>query len=102
MKKIISCLLFISCMISEARSEYRVYQYLVKQSQVKAQDLKPYLTTSTMDPVSYLAYHGGGNSIKIDLIRSWMCKGYTAKKEACSSPLESALIPSTPQPGALN
>ena len=57
------------------------------------QDTKAYLVTDTLDPVSYISYHGGGDSIAIDLLRTWMCKGHTGgNTELCKAPLESSGI----------
>lgn len=72
-----------------AYSEYRVYQYVVK-SRLKAPHAeKGYVVTSTLDPTTYIAYHGGDSSIKVDLVRTWMCKGYTGAGAAlCAPPLE--------------
>ena len=69
-------------------SEYRVYQYYVKPKYNLPQDLGPYLVTSTLDPVSYVSYHGGNSSIEVNLLRTWMCKGYTGNKKYCRAPLE--------------
>jgi hypothetical protein len=71
-----------------AIAEYRVYHYTVKSKFNEPFDTKTYTVTSTLDPVSYLAFHGGNQSINVDLLRTWMCKGYTgAHQETCSSPL---------------
>lgn len=74
-----------------AHAEYRVYQYVVK-SRLKAPHAeKGYVVTSTLDPVSYIAYHGGQDSIKVDLLRTWMCMGYTGQGQAiCPAPGEVA------------
>lgn len=56
------------------------------------QDDKAYLVTSTLDPVSYLSYHGGSDTLKIDLVRTWKCPGYTgAGKPICKSPTDKLL-----------
>ena len=74
---------------TSALCEYRVYQYFVKSRFHLPLDQKAYLVTSTLDPVSYLSYHGGNESIKIELLRSWMCKGDTGEgREICPAPLE--------------
>lgn len=74
-----------------ALAEYRVYQYVVKSKRNAPHPDKGYVVTSTLDPVSYVAYHGGDTSIKVDLLRTWMCKGYTgAGKPLCDSPQERA------------
>jgi hypothetical protein len=65
-------------------AEYRVYQYYV---QTKLQNITnvPYeVVTSTLDPKSYVAYHGGTESISINLLRSWMCFGNTSKQDVCT------------------
>lgn len=70
-------------------AEYRVYQYLVKSNSNLPQDPDPYIVTSTLFPSAYLAYHGGPTALKIDLLKSWMCPGYTAfKAPHCPSPIE--------------
>lgn len=84
MKKIILLLLF----IQTTQAEYRVYQYYVKPAHSLSMDQKSHLVTSTLDPVSYISYHGGNAVIKIDLLRSWMCKGNTANKQLCAPPFE--------------
>ena len=69
-------------------SEYRVYQYFVKSKFNMPRDKEGHLVTSTLDPVSYIAYHGGQQSIEIDLLRSWTCKGHTGDfRNLCNSPL---------------
>lgn len=75
-----------------ALAEYRVYQYQVRSRFASNFQSKPHLVTSTLDPVSYLAYHGGETSIKIDLMRSWTCEGHTGDmKDYCQGPLERAI-----------
>jgi hypothetical protein len=73
--------------VSTVRAEYRVYQYYIKSRYKLNHDQEGYLITSTLDPVSYLAYHGGHESLKIDLLRTWQCPGFTGDgKELCASP----------------
>lgn len=72
-------------------SEYRVYQYLVKNKNLnekdKVLDSKSYFVTSTSDPTTYLAYHGGSETLKIDLLKTWVCRGSTANKDSyCEGP----------------
>ena len=69
-----------------ARAEYRVYQYMVKARHPFSVDKNAHMVTSTLDPQSYLAYHGGSTTLSIDLMRTWMCKGDTSHKEYCESP----------------
>ena len=72
-----------------AQAEYRVYQYYVKSKNPFVQDSKAYLRTDTLDPESYVRYHGGHDSIEVELIRSWVCKGYTGNfKKTCPAPEE--------------
>ena len=83
--------LFLVLMIENSRAEYRVYQYSIKYKKLYEVDTKPYLITSTLDPVSYTAYHGGAGSVSVDLLRTWLCKGYTGQlKNYCPSPYERA------------
>lgn len=89
--KLLSALALI-LITSTARAEYRVYQYQVKPRFAGEYQAKPHIVTSTLDPVSYLAYHGGETSIKVDLMRSWTCEGHTGgMQDYCAGPLERAL-----------
>lgn len=86
--KNLSTVLFSLFSIS-ALAEYRVYQYLVKSTHYKAQDQDAYMVTSSLDPVSYKAYHSGSINISVDLMRTWICPGYTGTNMPyCSSPYE--------------
>jgi hypothetical protein len=68
-------------------AEYRVYQYLVKNTTFKAQDLNAYIATSTLDPVSFKSYKAGSKNIKVDLMSTWTCPGYTGmSQDYCPSP----------------
>ena len=62
---------------STIHAEYRVYQYIVRSNTEINKDTQPYIVTSTLDPISYLSYHGGDSLLNVDLMRTWMCKGYT-------------------------
>ncbi len=87
--------LFISLFLTlspSIRAEYRVYQYTVQSNLKLNYDATSYQVTSTLDPISYQSYHGGKSSLKVDLIRTWTCKGNTSKKEICSSPEKLALL----------
>lgn len=86
MKKALSLVIFI--LMSSANAEYRVFQYFVKSSNPLSMDQNSYQVTSTLDPTSFIAYHGGKESLSVDLVRSWMCYGNTAKKQLCAPPLE--------------
>jgi hypothetical protein len=71
-----------------AFSEYRVYQYYVKSAYSSPKDKTQYLVTSSLDPVTYVTYHGGSDTIEVDLLRTWTCEGYTgSSNELCDSPL---------------
>lgn len=87
MKKFI--ILFTILLSQTSFGEYRVFQYYVKPSHPFSMDTQSYLVTSTLDPTTYLSYHGGKESLKVDLLRSWTCKGFTGnRKEYCRPPLE--------------
>ena len=76
--------LFFFLTSTQAFSEYRVYQYYVRS---KIQNLSPVgaeVVTSTLDPISYVAYHGGKDSVEVNLLRSWQCLGNTSKEQVCS------------------
>ena len=79
-------ILALGLMSMSLRAEYRVYQYVVKAQNPFSINQKAYMVTSTLDPQSYLSYHGGPSTLKIDLIRTWMCRVNTAKAEYCESP----------------
>jgi hypothetical protein len=84
-KILISSLLFFITFALQA--EYRVYQYSVRSTLPKPFEQHSYLVVSTLDPVSYLSYHGGSNSIQLDLVRTWTCLGYTGNgQDLCDSP----------------
>ncbi|OUR97803.1 hypothetical protein A9Q84_06275 [Halobacteriovorax marinus] len=90
--KKLSLITFLSMnFINIAKAEYRVFQYYVKSRLKLPTDQRGYLVTSTLDPVSYLSYHGGNTSLKVDLLRSWTCKGHTGNyQELCRGPEENA------------
>jgi hypothetical protein len=68
--------LFLMTSISPlAFGEYRVYQYYVRAKVAGLNSTSAQLVTSTLDPISYKAYHGGKDSVEVSLLRSWMCMG---------------------------
>ena len=71
-----------------ARGEYRVYQYYVMPKNPAPDGPRAHLATSTLDPVSYRAYHGGEEVLEVDLLRTWICFGVTSGKDYCPPPLE--------------
>jgi len=83
-------IIIILCLLPKLSfGEYRVYQYYVKSKYKTPYDSGSYLVTSTLDPVSYVAYHGGSDSITIDMLKTWTCKGNTSKEETCKGPYKS-------------
>lgn len=81
--KIISSIIF-SLLPFSLFAEYRVYQYYA-QSKIQNLTNPPYeIITSTLDAKTYLAYHGGKESLELNLLRSWMCLGNTSKQEVCT------------------
>jgi hypothetical protein len=45
-----------------------------------------------LDPISYKAYHGGALA-RIDLVRTWICLGYTGDgSPPCQGPSEQSLV----------
>lgn len=78
-------------MMETSHAEYRVYQYSIRMKKLYEVDIKPYLVTSTLDPVSYVSYHGGRETLAVDLLRTWTCKGHTGQRlPHCPSPYEKA------------
>ena len=69
----------------QVKAEYRAYQYLVqnieninnKKSQISN------TVISTLDPVSYVSYHGGPASTSVTLLNTWMCPGNTSNTNTC-------------------
>lgn len=88
MKKAIAILLLLIC-ANSAIAEYRVYQYYVRAKYPMPQDGDAYIVTSSLSPTSYLSYHGGEESIDIEMLRTWMCKGYTGNgQKFCDAPYD--------------
>lgn len=74
---------------SPTLAEYRVYQYIIKNKVNIPSDKPGRVIVSTLDPVSYKAYHGGSNLVSLSLLRTWMCPGHTGKnKDVCPSPYQ--------------
>lgn len=71
-------------MSSAVFSEYRVYQYYVRSKIKNLVPVTAELVTSTLNPVSYIAYHGGNDSVEVNLLRSWQCMGNTSKEQVCA------------------
>ena len=78
-------LLLIVLSSNDSKGEYRIYQYLIQNK--NAPEQSPYLDQSSLDPVSYQAYHGGLKTIDIALLRSWICRGNTSYLKTCTPPL---------------
>lgn len=94
MKKI----LFITFLFSlSIQAEYRVYQYIVTNKVQSASDENnSNFIRSTLDPVTYLAYHGGAKLVEVELLRTWICPGYTGNgKDLCASPYSKSLVAKT-------
>ena len=85
-------------MAENAFAEYRVYQYYVRPKVViDPRENASYLVTSTLDPVTYVSYHGGNDSIQADSLRTWMCHGHTGNGiTPCQEPV--AVVIPTPAP----
>lgn len=80
----IICTIIFSFFSCNLFAEYRVYQYYT-HSKIQNLTNAPYeIVTSTLDPKSYMAYHGGKESLELNLLRSWMCVGNTSKQEVCT------------------
>ena len=67
-----------------SRAEYRVYQYYVRPKIQNITVVAAELVTSTLNPIAYIAYHGGDESVEVNLLRSWQCMGDTSKAPVCS------------------
>ena len=84
-------LLALSVLLSfSVRAEYRAYQYLVKtnDSFAVATRARAQYIISTLNPQMYKSYHGG-SFVTVDLLRTWMCPGYTGRgKKICDHPYD--------------
>lgn len=82
--------LFFLIFSTQLKAEYRAYQYMVSSLiglKNSSQIPKSYLITSTLDPISYIKYHGGIQRIRLVPLRTWMCPGDTSGfKRICSHP----------------
>ena len=90
-KKIFATLLLIG-LSQAAQAEYRAYQYIVKSQDPYAVATKSnaQYIVSTINPQMFKSYHGG-NSVSIDLMRTWICPGYTgSRKPVCDHPYDKA------------
>ena len=88
MIRIILSLIFL--VPSTARSEYRAYQYIVssKDPYANATKADPQYVTSTLNPKMFKAYHGG-EYVSVQLLRTWICPGYTGGFEKiCEHPYD--------------
>lgn len=83
---LILCLTSVVLTPIESRGEYRVYQYQIRNRDGIEQP--PYLEQSSLDPISYQAYHGGPKSIELSLLRTWICRGNTSYIKTCAPPLK--------------
>ncbi len=73
-----------------AFAEYRAYQYIVKSNDpyAVATKAKAQYIVSTLNPQMYKSYHGG-QFITVDLLRTWICPGYTGKgQKICDHPYD--------------
>lgn len=89
MKKKLALLLFLISIA--ARAEYRAYQYLVKTNDqfAVANKAEAQYIVSTLNPQMFKSYHGG-SYVSVDLLRTWICPGYTGKKVVCEHPYDKA------------
>lgn len=81
---------FVSLFSISVRAEYRAYQYIVKTKDpyAVATRAEPQYIVSTLNPQVFKSYHGG-SSISIDILRTWMCPGYTGlRTKVCDHPYD--------------
>jgi len=73
-----------------ALAEYRAYQYMVKTNDpyAVATRAQAQYIVSTLNPQMYKSYHGGGY-VTVELLRTWICPGYTGKgQKICDHPYD--------------
>lgn len=71
-------------------AEYRAYQYMVKtfDPYAVATNANAQYIVSTLNPQMFKSYHGG-NYVSVDLLRTWICPGYTGqRKQVCDHPYD--------------
>jgi hypothetical protein len=90
LKICINLTLFITFFFSfPTLAEYRVYQYMVETIQKSPDSKGSSIIRSSLDPETFIAYNGGRDLVSVDLLRTWICPGYTGeKREYCQSPYE--------------
>jgi len=75
---------------ASAQAEYRAYQYIVKSNDpyAVATKAKSQYIVSTLNPQNYQSYHGG-SFVTVDLLRTWICPGYTGRgQKICDHPYD--------------
>lgn len=75
---------------ASAGAEYRAYQYMVKTNDpfAVATKAQAQFIVSTLNPKAYQSYHGG-QFVAVDLLRTWICPGYTGKgQKICDHPYD--------------
>ncbi|EQC46317.1 hypothetical protein [Bacteriovorax sp. Seq25_V] len=77
-----------------AFAEYRVYQYIVSP-RLQTRTPSSFTVTSTLDPKTYVTYHGGMNALRINLLKTWTCKGNTSASDICDDPVAKLMLEST-------
>lgn len=83
-------LLFILAFSGNVSAEYRAYQYLVKTNDpyAVATRARSQYIVSTLNPQMYKSYHGG-SFVTVDLLRTWICPGYTGRgQKICDHPYD--------------
>ncbi len=81
---------FILILPVQALAEYRAYQYIVKNNDpyAVATRAQAQYIVSTLNPQMYKSYHGG-SFVSVDLLRTWICPGYTGKgQKVCDHPYD--------------
>jgi hypothetical protein len=93
LRKYFAFILFLFSSVINA--EYRVYQYYVRPKVQNLTNVGAELVTSTLNPVSYVAYHGGNTTVEVNLLRSWLCLGDTSERPICTISNGEELTPQT-------
>jgi len=89
MKEGILIFLFINSM---AIAEYRVYEFALKDHSNIDDQPTSQIIRSTLPPRTYLTYYSAHGNLKVDLMRTWICPGYTGRfKNLCNSPYDKFL-----------
>ena len=82
-------ILILNLFIISANAEYRVYEYLTVSKGSLSSTSSGKIIQTHLPPQAYLAYYGSRQVQSVELLRTWMCPGYTGQLlPPCLHPLD--------------